>query len=90
MATDSTQPAPELRHVRFARDVFMAHVLSKGDLTLADVELLASLGSECRERGGDADVLDQLAFRLRGRLTAQLEVVAMVRRGREGAETAAC
>ena len=90
--TDATSEPQALRDVRFARDAFFQVVLSKNDVTFADVELLDSFGRECGERGGDADVLDQLAFRLRARLTSQLAVLAAVRRARgtNAHEASAC
>jgi hypothetical protein len=72
---------PPVRVVRLARDAYMAH-LSPRVMTFSEVELLDSLGLECSGRGGDADALDQLAFRLRARLTADLAIIAAVRRRR--------
>ena len=83
---EGAQPA-ELRVVRLARDAW-CDKLSSGVFLRAEVELLDSLGAECTVRGGDADVLDQLAFRLRQRLTRQLAVIAVVRRGRTSVQKA--
>lgn len=79
----------DLRIVRRARGAVMEHMVS-GRFSISGVELLADLGAECTERGGDADPLDQLVFRLRQRLEQQLAVVAVVRRGRAAAKEAAC
>ena len=76
-----SEPVP--RHiVRLARDSILSHLASGAPFPISTVSTLDALGRECSVRFGDADVLDQLTFRLRQRLERQLAIISVVRRGR--------